>query len=291
MSAAATRTSRTPRSTRAGRTSSSATQVLFDAPGPKGRARILMLSILSSVAILAVIGLGLWQFQKNGQLDPGKWVVYLRIDYLAFLGRGLLGTLKVTAVAAVVAFPFGLLLALARLSRFGMLSRAATVWIEFFRGIPMLLVVYAFLLALPAYGVTVPRFWMLVIPMILVSAATTAEVFRAGIKAVDSGQHEAAAAIGLGRRDALISVILPQAVRLVLPSLILALVTLLKDSTLGYVVSYNELQFQGKTMVSITRYLVQTYVVVSIIYIALNFLLTRIALALDARMKVRAAAS
>ncbi len=86
------------------------------------------------------------------------------------------------------------------------------------------------------------------------------------------------------------SVILPQAVRLVLPSLILALVTLLKDSTLGYVVSYNELQFQGKTLVSITRYLVQTYLVVSVIYIVINFLLTRIALALDARMKARAAA-
>ena len=84
--------------------------------------------------------------------------------------------------------------------------------------------------------------------------------------------------------------ILPQAVRLVLPSLILALVTLLKDSTLGYVVSYNELQFQGKTLVSITRYLVQTYLVVSVIYILINFLLTRIALALDARMKARAAA-
>ncbi|WP_341853862.1 ABC transporter permease subunit [Brachybacterium sp. GPGPB12] len=150
--------------------------------------------------------------------------------------------------------------------------------------------VYAFLLALPAFGVTFPRFWMLVIPMILVSSATTAEVFRAGINAVDRGQHEAAAAIGLSRRDAMTSVILPQAVRLVPPSLILALVTLLKDSTLGYVVSYNEPQFQGKTLVSITRYLVQTYLVVSVIYIVINFLLTRIALALDARMKARAAA-
>ena len=74
------------------------------------------------------------------------------------------------------------------------------------------------------------------------------------------------------------------------PSAILALVTLLKDSTLGYVVSFNELQFQGKTMVSITRYLVQTYLVVSLIYIVINFLLTRIALALDARLKARASA-
>lgn len=271
-------------------TSSSATQVLFDAPGPKGRRRILLLSVLSVVAILALLAGALWQFQSNGQLDPGKWIVYLRVDYLAFLGQGLWGTLKVTALAAVVAFPLGLLLALARLSRFRVLSTLAAVWIEFYRGIPMLLVVYAFLLALPAFGVTFPRFWMLVTPMILVSSATTAEVFRAGINAVDRGQHEAAAAIGLSRRDAMTSVILPQAVRLVLPSLILALVTLLKDSTLGYVVSYNELQFQGKTLVSITRYLVQTYLVVSVIYIVINFLLTRIALALDARMKARAAA-
>lgn len=270
--------------------SSTATQVLFDAPGPKGRRRILLLSVLSVVMIVALLAGALWQFHANGQLDSNKWIVYLRADYLAFLGHGLWGTLKVTALAAVIAFPFGMLLALARLSRFAPLRAVAVTWIEFFRGIPMLLVVYAFLLALPAFGVTFPRFWMLVIPMILVSSATTAEVFRAGIKAVDRGQHEAADAIGLSRRDSLVYVILPQAVRLVLPSLILALVTLLKDSTLGYVVSYNELQFQGKTLVSITRYLVQTYLVVSVIYIVINLLLTRIALALDARMKARAAA-
>ena len=197
--------------------STSATQVLFDAPGPKARRRILLLSILSVLVILALLVGALWQFQSNGQLDPGKWVVYLRADYIAFLWQGLWGTLKVTALAAVVAFPLGLLLALARLSRFRVLSTLAAVWIEFYRGIPMLLVVYAFLLALPAFGVTFPQFWMLVIPMILVSSATTAEVFRAGINAVDRGQHEAAAAIGLSRRDAMVSVVLPQAVRLVLP--------------------------------------------------------------------------
>jgi glutamate transport system permease protein len=262
--------------------SNSATQVLFDAPGPRGRRRILLLSVLSVLGILALIAAGLWQFQKNGQLDAGKWLPYLRRDYLAFLGKGLFGTLKATALGAVVAFPFGLLLALARRSNVGPLSAVSTVWIEFFRGIPMLLVVYAFLLVLPAYGVNFPRFWMLVIPMILVSSATTAEIFRAGINAVDKGQHEAAAAIGLTNSQSMASVILPQAVRLVLPSLILALVSLL---------SYNELQFQGKTMVSITRYLVQTYVVVSVIYIVINFLLTRLALLLEARMKKRAVQS
>lgn len=269
----------------------SASHVLFDAPGPKGRRRILLLSILAiAVFIAAAIG-ALIQLQANKQLDPGKWVVYLRVDYIAFLWKGLAGTLKATAVAALFAFPLGLLLALGRLATARPISWAATAVIEFFRGVPMLLVVYAFLLLLPAYGVTFSRFWMLVIPMILVSAATTAEVFRAGINAVDKGQHEAAAVIGLSRTQAMRHVVLPQAIRLVMPSLILALVTLLKDSTLGYVVSYNELQFQGKTMVSITRYLLQTYVVVSLIYIVLNMILTRIALLLDARMKKRAARS
>src|SRR5699024_12541093 len=139
--------------------------------------------VLLSPELLPLRAAGLWQFHINGRLDPNRWVVYLRADSHAFLGRGLLGTLKVTAVAAVVASPAGLLLALARLSRVPALHSAAVVWIEFFRGIPMLLVVYAFLLALPAFGVTFPRFWMLAIPMILVSSATTAEVFRAGIKA------------------------------------------------------------------------------------------------------------
>lgn len=269
--------------------SSTATQVLFDAPGPKGRRRILLISVLSVLGIAGLLGLGLAQFAVNGQLDAGKWLPYLRRDYIAFLGQGLWGTLRATGVAALFAFPFGLLLALARLAPVRPLSWAATGWIEFFRGIPMLLVVYAFLLALPAYGVTFDRFWMLVVPMILVSSATTAEVFRAGIRAVDRGQHEAAAAIGLSSRQSMVSVILPQAIRLVLPSLVLALVSLLKDSTLGFVVSYNELQFQGKTMVSLTRFLVQTYLVVSGIYIVINFLLTRVALLLDARMQKRAA--
>ncbi|MCL6423162.1 amino acid ABC transporter permease [Brachybacterium sp. JHP9] len=269
--------------------SAAATQVLFDAPGPKGRRRILLISILSSLAILALLALGLWQFHVNGQLEARKWLPYLRWDYIAFLGQGLRGTLLATAVAAVFAFPLGLLLALGRISRVRAVSWITTAWIEFFRGIPMLLVVYAFLLALPVYGIFFPRFWMLVIPMILVSSATTAEVFRAGIGAVDRGQHEAAAVIGLSGTQTMFSVILPQAVRLVLPSLILALVSLLKDSTLGFVVSYNELQFQGKNMVGQTRFLVQTYLVVSGIYIVINFLLTRLANLLDRRMRRRAA--
>lgn len=270
--------------------SSAATRVLFDEPGPKGRRRILLLSILSVLAIAGVLGLGLYQFGVNGQLAADRWTPFLRADYILFLAQGAKGTFLATAVAAVFAFPFALLLALARLSTVRPISWVATAWIEVFRSIPMLLVVYFFLLALPGqpFNLTLPRFWMLVVPMILVSSATTAEIFRAGINAVDRGQREAASAIGLSHAQTLRYVVIPQAVRLVLPSLVLALVSLLKDSTLGFVVSYNELQFQGKSLVAYTHFLVQTYLIVAFIYVALNFLLTQFAHALDRRMQRRA---
>lgn len=273
--------------------SASATRVLFDEPGPRGRRRILLLSLLSALAILGVITVGLYQFGVNGQLAADRWAPFLRPDYIAFLGQGAKGTFLATAVAAVFAFPLALLLALGRLSPFLPLRWVTTAWIEVFRSIPMLLVVYFFLLALPGppFNVTFPVFWMLVIPMILVSSATTAEVFRAGIRAVDRGQSEAAASIGLTHAQSLRYVVIPQAIRLVLPSLILALVSLLKDSTLGFVVSYNELQYQGKSLVAYTHFLIQTYLIVAFIYVALNFVLTQFAHWLDRRMQRRAAST
>lgn len=273
--------------------SASATRVLFDAPGPRGRRRILLLSGVSIAGILGILGLGVYQFGVNGQLAADRWAPFLRPDYIAFLAQGARGTFLATAVAAVFAFPFALLLALGRLSALAPLRWVATAWIEVFRSIPMLLVVYFFLLALPGapFNLTFPRFWMLVIPMILVSSATTAEVFRAGIRAVDRGQSEAAASIGLSSAQTFRYVVIPQAIRLVLPSLILALVSLLKDSTLGFVVSYNELQYQGKSLVAYTHFLIQTYLIVAFLYVALNFALTQFAHWLDRRMQRRAASS
>lgn len=270
-----------------------ATRVLFDAPGPRGRRRILVLSVLSVLVILALLGLGLYQFGTNGQLDASRWAPFTRPDYIAFIAQGARGTFLATAVAAVIAFPLALILALGRLSSLRPVAWASTAWIEVFRSIPMLLVVYFFLLALPGppFHLVLPRFWMLVIPMILVSSASTAEVFRAGINAVDRGQREASMAIGLSHAQTLRLVVVPQAIRLVLPSLVLALVSLLKDSTLGFVVSYNELQYQGKSLVAYTHFLVQTYLIVAFIYVALNFLLTQLAHWLDRRMLRRAASS
>ena len=276
--------------------STHATRVLFDEPGPRGRRVILVWSVVVVLLAAGLVAGALWQFYNNDQLDPVKWQMFGQGSTLRFLGAGLKGTFLTTVVAAVVAFPLALLLALGRLSRLAVVSRPVTAWIEFFRSVPMLLVVYFFLLALPRVHVggqalNLPIFWMLVVPMILVSSASNAEVFRAGILAVDKGQSEAAASLGMTHGLSMRLVVLPQAFRLVLPNLLTGLVSLLKDSTLGYVVSYPELMQQGRVLTAVTHYLIQTYLVVALVYVVINFLLTQLAHRLQARITRRATPS
>lgn len=262
-----------------------ATRVLFDEPGPRGRARIRIITIVVLVLLALLIAGAVWQFGRHGQLEASRWTIFTHPAIMRLLGKGMLGTLLATSVGALFSFPLGLFLALGRLSNNRVVSAICTAWIEFFRAIPMLLVVYAFLLALPRYGLDAAIFWKLVIPMILVSSATTAEVFRAGIKAVDKGQTEAAVSLGMTRAQAMRLIVLPQAFRIVLPGLLTQLVTLLKDSTLGFVVSYNELMQQGRVLIAAGyTHLIQTYLVVAVIYVVGNLLITKLAEYLQRRM-------
>lgn len=271
-------------------TSTTHSGALFDVPGPHGRRRILVTSLASTAVILAIVVWGLVIFADHGQLAASRWRPFLGRGFVTFLWQGLLGTIKATVVAGVVAFPLALGLALARLSRVKVVSWLATAWIEVFRAVPMLLIVYAFLLFLPRppLGLDLPLFWKLVVPMIITSSASTAEVFRSGILAVDNGQWEASYSIGLTRHGAMRHVIVPQAIRLVVPSLINSLISLLKDSTLGFVVSYPELTQQGKVITTYTGLMIQTYLIVAAIYIVINLALSRVATHLDASMRRRA---
>lgn len=267
----------------------SATRVLFDEPGPRGRAQIRTVTLLVfAVLVFAVIG-AIWQFGRKDQLAAYKWAFFTNPAIIRFLGVGMLGTLISTVVGAVFAFPLGLLLALGRISPNRILAKVCTGWIEFFRAIPMLLVVYAFLLVMPRYGLNLDIFWKLVVPMILVNSASTAEVFRAGILAVDRGQTEASASLGMTRGQAMRLIILPQALRIVLPGLLSQLVNLLKDSTLGFVVSYPELMQQGRELTAYYGFLIQTYLVVAAIYVAGNFGVTKLAEYLQQRGTTKAA--
>lgn len=251
--------------------------VLFDAPGPKAQRRIRVLTVLSSVAIVALIAYAIYLFGANGQLAPDKWDEFTQWPIIRFLLGGLGHTLLAASGAAAIALPLGLLLALARLSTLKPLHWLGVTLVEFFRSIPLLLLIYIFFIALPKYGINPDLFWKLVIPIGLCSGATIAEVFRAGVLALPKGQSEAAEAIGMTRAQTFRYVVFPQAVRLVLPSLLAQVVILLKDTTLGYVVSYSELQFSAKVLVSSTGNLIQTYLVVTVVYILVNLAISRTA--------------
>ena len=264
-----------------------ASRVLFDEPGPRGRRRIAVGTVVVSVLIALVLLLGLQQLAGAGQLALAKWKPFWQQWAVAFLLEGLWGTLKVTLAAAVVAFPLGGLLAVGRSGRQPVVKALCTAYIEIFRSVPTLLLVYMFLFALPGIGLNLSIFAKLTIPIILINAAVVAEIVRAGINALDRGQTEAALALGMTRGKALRLVVLPQAVKLVVPTLVTQLVAVLKDSTLGYVVSYPELMKQANNLANNTKLLLQAFVVVSAIYVVINFALTRLATWLEQRLRQR----
>jgi glutamate transport system permease protein len=262
-------------------------RILFDAPGPRGRRRIRIATVVSVLLIAALLGLAVRQFGVHGQLASDKWRMFGEWPYQRFLLTGLVKTLEAAAVSTVLALPLGALFALARLARTRFVRWPATVFIEIFRSVPALLLVYVFLLGLPRFGVNLPVFWQLVVPIVISGTATVAELFRAGVLSMDRGQFEAAYSIGLGHWAAMRLVILPQVVRRMVPVLVTQVVALLKDTTLGYVVSYSELLNSGRTLAQYTQALVQTYLVVAVIYVVVNGLLSRLAAYLEQRQRRR----
>jgi glutamate transport system permease protein len=261
--------------------------VLCDPPGPRGRRRIAIGTFVSVIALAALGWLAIRAFADHGQLSADKWRIFTQWPIIHYLLIGLGATVEVTAVSAALALPLGALLALARLSGSALLRGPAMIYTEVLRAVPLLLLIYAFLLGLPATGIRMPLFWQLVLPIVLTNGAVLAEILRAGVRAVDPGQSEAAYCLGLGYWSTMKQVVLPQAVRLVTPSLVSQLIRLLKDSTLGYVVSYLELLNSAKVLGEYNHTVVQSFLVVAVVYIAVNAALAAAAGRLERRLGVR----
>ncbi|WP_010204228.1 amino acid ABC transporter permease [Salinibacterium sp. PAMC 21357] len=243
---------------------------LYEVPGPRGRRRIIIGSIISALIIAGVIGAGLWQFGSRGQLDADKWTPFLDLAIWKYLGVGLLGTLQAAAIVAILGASFGTLLALGRVSKVRWLSWLCAGYIEIARTVPVLLLIYLMLFGLPQLGINFPVLWKLAIPLTLANAAVFAEIVRAGILSLPRGQAEAAFSLGLRSSQVMRLVVLPQAVRNVTPSLITQLVSLMKDTSLGFIVAFTELLYRGQVLSSFNHLLIQTYLVVTIIYLLVN---------------------
>lgn len=262
---------------------SAVNRVLFDPPGPRAKRRIAVATAVSVLVMAGLAVLGLVQLAHHGQLVAAKWTVFGQPAIVRFLLSGVGVTLGAAAVCAVLSMPLGAFLALGRMSDNPLLRLPATVFIEFFRSVPLLVVIYVFLLAIPKTGYTFPVFWELVLPIVLCSGAVFAEIFRAGVLALDRGQSEAAFALGMRRGQVMRAVVFPQAVRLVVPTLVSQLVSLLKDTTLGYVVSLSDLLNQAKDLSSFYHLFLQPSTVVAVVYIVINAAISQLAHALERR--------
>ncbi|MGC0419372.1 amino acid ABC transporter permease [Embleya sp. AB8] len=267
----------------------SASRVLFDEPGPIARRRMRIATVVVGVLVAGLLALAVRRFADHGQLDADKWRPYTTWPMWRYLLEGLWATVRAAAVATALSVCGGIVLALGRLSRKRVLRWPAVAYIEVMRTVPVLLLVYLVLFGLPHYGIDLPLFWKLVLPLSVSASAVFAEIFRAGILSLDRGQREAGLAVGLTDTQTMRLIVLPQAVRRLLPSLVSQSVGLLKDTSLGFIVSYSELLYSGRMLATYNRLLIQTYIIIALVYIVLNASLSKLARTLEARQGFRPA--
>ena len=255
--------------------------VLYDAPGAKARARHRIFGVISIVVIAAIIAFVVWRFAETGQFSAAKWQIFTfaRVQQTLLQATG--ATLSAFGVAAVGSLVLGLVLAVGRLSDRPWVSTPFHWFTELFRAIPVLILMMLLYYGLPpALGVRWPPYTAVVVALILYNGSVLAEVFRAGIEALPKGQREAGMAIGLRKSQVMASILLPQAVRSMLPVIISQLVVTLKDTALGFIVTYNEILFQAKFFGSQVQYgtpIVPSAIVAGVLYVGMCLILSGLA--------------
>ena len=256
---------------------------LYEAPGPKTKRRTVIGTVVSLVLLALAIFFAIRQFYITDQLNERYWSFLLEWTTWRFLLEGLWGTIQVAIVAGIISMALGLLLMLGRIGNNKVLSAVCHVLTDLFRSLPSLLLIYFFFLVIPKYGIRMPSFWMLTIPISLAASGVLAEVFRAGVNAVPKGQVEAAMSIGLTHGKIVRKIVLPQALRIVIPSLVSQLVVVVKDTTVAYVVSFPDLMQNTRVLISNYDALVSMYFVVAIIYILINYAINQLSIYLAHR--------
>jgi len=259
---------------------------LYDAPGPRARRRILVGSIVGTLVVAAVIAVVIQRLADTGQFRSIFWEPFTRSGVQQILLRGLGATLRVTAVALLLALFLGLVLAAGRLSERWLVRQVSGAVVEFFRALPLVLLIFFAFLGLPEVGIEIGAFGALVVGLTLYNGSVLAEIFRAGINAVPRGQSEAAYSLGLRKGAVTRLILVPQAVRIMLPTIISQLVVLLKDSALGFIVAYPELLRSGRRIYTNIGNVIPTAMVIAAIYIVINLALSQLAAFLESRQRV-----
>ncbi|MEU7427029.1 amino acid ABC transporter permease [Streptomyces sp. NPDC040750] len=245
---------------------------LYDVPGPRTRHRHAVYGVLSTAVLVALLAWVLYLLFATDQFTSAKWAPFAYKGIQGLLLRGLGNTLKAFAMAAAFSLVLGGLLATGRLSDHRPVRLSATVVVEFFRAMPVLVMIFFIFVALKVQPLPA-----LVAGLTLYNGSVLAEVFRSGVNAVERGQREAAFALGMRKTQVMAHVLVPQAVRAMLPAIISQLVVALKDTSLGFLITYEEFLHAGKLIASNLDYdlpFIPVVMVVSPIYIGMCMLLS-----------------
>lgn len=229
---------------------------------------------MTLLAIGGLVAVAVLRLASAGELDADHWTPFTTWTVWRYLLQGLQGTVQSALIVAVLAAPLGLVLGISRSSRRPVPRWIATVWVEIARTVPLLLLIYLMLFGLPQMGINLPVLWKMVLPLTFTTSAVLAEILRAGIASLPRGQAEAAYSLGLSRSRTMRHVILPQALRTIAPALLPQFVSLLKDTTLGYILAYTELLYRAQILTSHLIYLVPTYLVTAAMYLTVSGTLT-----------------
>ncbi|WP_166871234.1 MULTISPECIES: amino acid ABC transporter permease [unclassified Salinibacterium] len=258
------------------------TSILYDAPGPRARRRSVLFSIVGAIVIVGglialIAALAAPRISANGVETPGmfdasRWDIFLDVAVWRFIGEGVLATLRMAAVAAVFAIIIGILFSFGRAAARAWIRVPVSVLLEFFRGMPVLLMI---LFTLLVFGVA--PFWAGVSALAVYNGAIIGEALRAGIQSLPKGQREAGLSIGLTPLATRFRIEFPQAFRQMLPIILAQLVVLLKDTALAYIVGYPELlrtttQYIANSVGN--RYFFSLFFVALAIYLAMNLTLS-----------------
>jgi glutamate transport system permease protein len=264
------------------------TSVLFDAPGPRARARHRIYAVIGVLALAGLIAYVLWRFSDSGQFEPRLW------EWLQFkkvqedLIAAMLATLQAFAAGALLALAFGAIFAAGRLSEHRPVRYVSGFIVELFRAIPLLIMMFIFYYGLPVVGIKLTPYISVVGGLMLYNGSVLAEVFRAGILALPRGQAEAAYALGMRKTQVMTFILIPQALRSMAPVIVSQLVVLLKDTALGFLILYDELLHYATFIGNKGEYgrpFVPTTIVIGAMYITMCLLLTWLANYLQKREK------
>ena len=208
------------------------------------------------------------------------------VEYLPDLLLAAVISVELTVCVMLIGLVFGLLIALMRLSRSRILRILSTTYVEVIRGTPCLLQLFYIYFVLPAFGIRFEPFLAGVIGLAVNYSAYLSEVYRAGILAVPRGQMEASQALGMSRRLMMRLIILPQAIRVVVPPLGNYFISLFKDTSLVSIVTVKELMFTGQIIAATNFQYFTIFTIIGIIYLSLSYPSALFVSYLERRMKV-----